>query len=129
MQSSDINATPKNTIGRLAKDCYLAAACQHVGASAEVYEHFAVMKKFQEEHLPNDKIGLLYLKTYDKAAPQIVENINAHPSQNAIYAFIYQVIEQCVDAIRKGAFDAAHRVLVNMMHNIQLRYGVAENII
>ena len=129
MQSSDINNSPKNVIGRLAKDCYLAAACQHVGASAEVYEHFTTMKQFQAEHLPKDKIGLLYLKTYDRAAPQIVENINAHPSRNAIYSFIFQVVEQCVDAIRKGAVDAALRVLVNMMHNIQLRYGIADNIV
>lgn len=129
MQSSDINKTPKSVIGRLAKDCYLAAACQHVGTSAEVYEHFTIMKQFQAEHLPKNKIGLLYLKTYDKAAPQIVENINAHPSSNAIYAFIYQVVEQCVAAIRKGAVDAALSVLVNMMHNIQLRYGIADNIV
>lgn len=129
MQDTDINKTPKNTIERLAKDCYLAAACQHVGTSAAVYEHFTMMKQFQEEHLPKDRIGLLYLKTYDKAAPQIVENINAHPSRSAIYTFIYQVVQQCVDAINKGAVDAALRVLVNMMHNIQLRYGIAENII
>ncbi|HAS44246.1 MAG TPA: hypothetical protein DCS93_27455 [Microscillaceae bacterium] len=129
MQSLNNNTTPKNTIERMAKECYLAAACKHVGVSAQTYEDFNVLRQFQTEYLPQDRIGVLYLRTYQQAAPQIVENIDAHTSRDAIYTFIYQVVRQCVDAIKKGAIDAALRVLVNMMHNIQLRYGLAENLI
>lgn len=129
MQSLDNNTTPKNTIERMAKDCYLAAACKHVGISAQTYEDFNLLRQFQQEHLPKHRIGVLYLRTYQKAAPQIVENIDAHTSRDSIYTFIYQVVRQCVDAIKKGAIDAALRVLVNMMHNIQLRYGLVDNII
>lgn len=129
MQNLDINNIPKNTMERLASECYLAAACLQAGVSSRTYDDLNVLKNFQEEYLPKDRIGLLYLKTYHKAAPQIVENINTHPSKKAIYTFIYQIIQQCVDAIKKGALDAALRVLVNMMHNIQLRYGLTENIV
>ena len=129
MQSLDNNTIPKNTIERTAKECYLAAACKHAGISAQTYEDFNLLRQFQTEYLPNDRIGVLYLRTYQRAAPQIVENIDAHSSRDSIYTFIYQVVRQCVDAIKKGAIDAALRVLVNMMHNIQLRYGLAENLI
>ena len=60
MQSLDSNTTPKNTIERLAKDCYLAAACQHAGISAQTYEDFNLIRQFQEEYLPKDRIGILY---------------------------------------------------------------------
>ena len=88
MQDTDINKTPKNTIERLAKDCYLAAACQHVGTSAVVYEHFTIMKQFQEEHLPKNRIGLLYLKTYHKAAPANCRKYQCSPFK-WIYLYLY----------------------------------------
>ncbi|MBN1659862.1 MAG: hypothetical protein JXA93_15765 [Anaerolineae bacterium] len=102
--------TIKTFISRIkpSKLCYLTTACVEARGLPDDCEELTLLRYFRDIYLLKQPHGEALVELYYKYAPGIVEKITHDPHRDVIYEYIYKVLRDCVDAIKRGEMKYTH---------------------
>ncbi len=107
--------TPRLTNDGYTGKCFLTSACvSYLGKPDDCYE-LTVLRSFRDGYLSESDEGKELIKEYYAIAPSIVEKINSSQQKEALYAYIYENIKNCIFFIENGENENALERYKNMV--------------
>ena len=104
------------------RKCYLTTACTKArGLDDDCYE-LRILRRFRDEYMMTTSDGPELIKKYYEIAPQIVDNIEAHPESIALFDNIYKNILISVKMIESGELEAALKNYKRLVEDLAEKY-------
>lgn len=100
---------------RPSKICFLTTACAEAKGLQDDCEELTVLRHFHDRYLLKKPHGEELVELYYRYAPGIVQKIDQDPQRNEIYAYIYSVLRDCVEAIKRNELEYAYRTYCEMV--------------
>ncbi len=95
--------------------CYLTTACVQAKGLADDCEELTLLRYFRDSYLLKLSNGTELIKLYYQYSPQIVHKINKAPEKDEIYLYIYDVLSDCVDAIKQNKLEYTYKKYCQMV--------------
>ncbi len=95
--------------------CYLTTACVEAKGLPDNCEELTTLRDFRDTYLKKKENGSSLIATYYKYSPQIVSVIKSRKDEEEILAWLYKVIRQCVEAIKRGDNEIAYHIYCKMV--------------
>lgn len=107
--------------------CFLTSACcNHKGLPDDCPE-LTRLRDFRDTYLTKTEAGRQLISEYYLIAPNIVEKLNLHPNQDAIYERIYASICSIISILDQGKFDLAIEKYKEMVLGVQAEVSSVAN--
>ena len=95
--------------------CFLTSACvEYLGKEDDCTE-LSALRNFRDEYMKQTEEGKKLVDEYYKVAPQIVKFIDSSSQKNDYYQYIYGVICECMELLKKDNNDAIVEAYKNMV--------------
>jgi hypothetical protein len=104
------------------KCCYITTACMKVRGLPDDCYQLNKLRQFRDGYMRGLGTGLQLIQTYYQHSPAIVEAINQRSNSQAIYTYLYEVIEQCVDAIQQEHYNHSLDTYCQMVMALHAEY-------
>jgi hypothetical protein len=102
--------------------CYLTTACTEARGLPDDCEELTTLREFRDTYLINKENGSALIAAYYNHAPQILNAIRRRKDEEEILAYLYKIIRQCVDGIKKGDNEFAFRTYCRMVIELKERF-------
>lgn len=94
----------------------MTTACVECRGLPDDCDELTVLRGFRDTYMANLPEEEAEIKEYYSTAPSIVKMIDDRPDRKTIYDSIYsEVILPCVELIKKGEYEEAHRLYRKMV--------------
>lgn len=115
-QLAGIGAASRTTSssGSTSGGCFLTTVCCQYKGLPDNCEELNTLRAFRDSFVPQDLVDEYY-----KVAPTIAEKVKG---QNDELQRIWNIIQKCLEFIKKGDFDAALDIYRNMVNKLKLKY-------
>ena len=108
--------------GTVDLECYLTTACsRHLQLGDNCHE-LRSLRAYRDSYLMQSPEGRSLVLEYYRTAPFLVQAIEADQQKDKVYAYIYSVIECCVELIEKKTLEAARLSYERMVKRLEKMY-------
>lgn len=108
--------------GGILSPCFLTTACVRSCNLPDDCEDLTVLRDFRDSYMNRTGEGRLLVEQYYEVAPVIVETIHRQRDAKEIYERLYEIISDCVSAIKDERFEAALQRYKQMVTELQASY-------
>lgn len=102
--------------------CFLTTACCDWRGLPDDCEELTLLRHYRDTYLRSSESGVSAIKHYYDIAPSIVAAIDQDRDAKTIYDWIYEVIQQCLVAIRREDYDSVFEQYKQMVLDLEQRY-------
>jgi len=104
------------------KGCFLTTACVASRGLPDDCEELSVLRQFRDSYVQDTRDGRRLIDRYYQIAPLIVAAITQQPDAQAVFDEIYDVIRNCVTAVKTQRRDEALQLYSSMVNNLEEEY-------
>lgn len=102
--------------------CFLTTACCDWRGLPDDCEELTLLRHYRDTYLRDSEAGVSAIRHYYNIAPSIVAAIDRDRDAKSIYDWIYEVIQQCLVAIRRQDYDSVFEQYKQMVLDLEQRY-------
>jgi Domain of unknown function (DUF4157) len=95
--------------------CYITTACIQQKGLDDNCEELMVLRRFRDTYLIDKNNGGELIQMYYKYSPMIVQRIKERDDEEEIFAGLYKIIRNCVEAIKRGDNEFAYITYCKMV--------------
>jgi hypothetical protein len=108
--------------GADAASCFITNACLRGRGMADDCEILTRLRGFRDGYMMTAPAGEEMVAHYYNIAPRIVAAIDAELEPEPIYDAIYEILVDCVESVKKGAFEDGLDTYKSMVSDLTDRY-------
>lgn len=105
-------------------DCFVTTACVQAKGLPDDCEELETLRNFRDNYLFSVENGRKAVVAYYRAAPIIVDKINARPDAGQIWDGLYNdLVLPCVKMIKAGEYEEAYKLYKDTTLSLAEKYA------